>query len=400
MSRKVLVHPGNPAWRLRLHPTSRIFTPLCAVHGPSCTDSASLTLHHVPESWSADERDAHPVWTYDLVVMCQLRTPTDDSLKSHQCDDVCGLFQIAGTPPNPPTTMVEPTIFDEIAYFHGSKHWEAHWQSVPDFSLNLSLAHMLDPRQTALVGKHLRQIGEYYAAMDAAGFFTKTAEFVSAVFKSVHPERPAYPNSAFGAGFSGFDRLDERGWDRAGYQPTENHSTNDWELRSSYQIAYFLALGRIFQIPAGHMVAYDPCYSLVDVALLATLGVRALRKGDPGIKHLRKFTNPTLFYAPGAEQHVFTDAIQRTEPIANLVILGGDAAWCGPRTADFTASYACIHAPGYVTEYNGESPCGEDNCVQWIPPSRVETFNRARGPASEPAVRPMIMPDGTLEPDD
>ncbi|KAJ7254966.1 hypothetical protein B0H12DRAFT_545163 [Mycena haematopus] len=171
--------------------------------------------------------------------------------------------------------------------------------------------------------------------MDAAGFFTKTAGFVNAAFRSAHPERPAYPCSAFGAGFSGFDRIDERGWDRAGYQPTKDHSSDDWELRTSYQIAYFIALGRILQIPAGHLVAYDPCYSIVDTVLLATLGVRALRKGDPGIRHLRKFTNPTLFYAPGAEQFVFTDAIARADPIENLVILGGDASWCGRDTAHF-----------------------------------------------------------------
>ncbi|KAJ7924703.1 hypothetical protein B0H13DRAFT_1977431 [Mycena leptocephala] len=346
MPRDILVHPSNPIWRLRLHPTSRIF----------------------PQTWSTDERDAHPIWTHDLVDMCQLKTPAGNSFDSHQCDDLY-----------PPMAVTEATIFDKIAYFHGSKHWDAHWQSIPDFSLHPDLAHVLNPTQTALVGKHLRQIGEYYAVMDAAGFFSKTADFLTSVFRSTHPDRPPNPTSVFGAGFSGFDRIDERG---------------------SYQIAYFITLGRIFQIPAGHLVAYDPCYSLVDVILLATLGVRALRRGDPGLKRLRKFTNPTLFYAPGAEQSVFTDAIQRADPIEHLVILGGDAEWCGRGTAHFTASYGCMHAPGYVTAYNGESPCGEDNCLQWIPRSRIEAFNRARGPASEPGVRQMLMPDGSLQPDD
>ncbi|KAJ7716502.1 hypothetical protein B0H14DRAFT_3901366 [Mycena olivaceomarginata] len=316
---------------------------------------------------------------------------------SHQCDDLCGLFE--KTPritQVTPITVGEPTIFDEIAYFHGSKHWDAHWDHPPDFSLHPDLAHMLNSSQTALLEKHLRQIGEYYAAMDTAGFFAKTADFIAAVFRSAHPERPAYPTSAFGAGFSGFDRLDERGWDRAGYEYTKDHSQDNWELRSSYQIAYFIALGRIFQLPAGYLVAYDPCYSLVDVVLLATLGIRGLRNGDPGLKCLRNFTNPTLFYAPGAEQAVFTDAIQRADPIRNLIILGGDAAWCEDRTADFTAHYACMRAPTYVTASNGESPCGEENCLQWIPPSHVSAFNQARGPASEPA---MIMPDGSLEAD-
>lgn len=73
-------------------------------------------------------------------------------------------------------------------------------------------------------------------------------DFIAAVFRSAHPERPAYPTSAFGAGFSGFDRLDEREWDRAGYEYTKDHSQDNWELRSSYQIAYFIALGRIFQV--------------------------------------------------------------------------------------------------------------------------------------------------------
>jgi hypothetical protein len=54
------------------------------------------------------------------------------------------------------------------------------------------------------------------------------------------------------------------------------------------------------------------------------------------LKRLRKFTSPTLFYAPGAEQWVFTDAIQRADPIEHLIILGGDAAWCEDRTADFS----------------------------------------------------------------
>ncbi|KAJ6522736.1 hypothetical protein B0H19DRAFT_1202491 [Mycena capillaripes] len=420
MPRDILVHPRNPAWRLRLHPTSRIFAPVCSAHGPSCPDSSSLVLHHVAETWTADERDVHPVWTHDLVDMCQMGTPAGNFLDSHQCDDLCGLFQGAEDLPDSTSAVVELTIFDEIAYFHGSKQWDAYWESPPKFSLHPALAHLLNPTQTALVGKHLHQIGEYYSAMDAAGFFDKTTagklrcplllfysgnyssveDFVNAVFRSAHPDRPAYPTSAFGAGFSGFDRLDERGRDRAGYYYTKDHSQDDWELRSSYQIAYFVALGRIFQFPAGHLVAYDPCYSIVDVVLLATLGVRALRRGDPGLKRLRKFTNPTLFYAPGAEQAVFMDAIQRADPIEYLVILGGDASWCGRGTADFTASYACMHAPGYVTAYNGESPCGEDNCVQWIPRSRLTSFNRARGPASEPRVREMLMPDGSLQSDD
>jgi hypothetical protein len=177
--------------------------------------------------------------------------------------------------------ITEATIFDKIAYFHGSKHWDAHWQSIPDFSLHPDLAHVLNPTQSqsklnskciflmflaALVGKHLRQIGEYYAAMDAAGFFSKTAgelrwaefccipamrplpDFLTSVFRSTHPDRPLNPTSVFGAGFSGFDRIDERGWDRAGYTHTKNHSPDDWELRSSYQIAYFITLGRIFQV--------------------------------------------------------------------------------------------------------------------------------------------------------
>ncbi|KAK6974056.1 hypothetical protein R3P38DRAFT_3296795 [Favolaschia claudopus] len=46
--------------------------------------------------------------------------------------------------------------------------------------------------------------------MEASGFFEQTAGFVSAVFHSVHPqpERSLHPTSAFGAGFSGFDRID------------------------------------------------------------------------------------------------------------------------------------------------------------------------------------------------
>ncbi|KAJ7087087.1 hypothetical protein C8R44DRAFT_31317 [Mycena epipterygia] len=237
--------------------------------------------------------------------------------------------------------------------------------------------------------------------MDKAGFFAKTeTDFIKPVFLSADSERPSYPTSAFGAGFSGFDRIDERGWDRAGYEHTEGHSPEDWELRTSYQIAYFIALCRIFQIPAGNLVAYDPCYSVVDVVLLATLGVRALRKRDPALKALRKFKNPTLFYAPGAEQVVFIDAIRRADPIEHLVILGGDATWCQRDTADFTANYRCVPAPAYITAYNKEAPCGEENCLQWIPRSRVAAFNAARGPAREPRVRHMQMPDGSLEPDD
>lgn len=49
--------------------------------------------------------------------------------------------------------------------------------------------------------------------------------------------------------------------------------------------------------------------------------------------------------------------------------------------------HAGMHDPGYVTTHNGESPCEEDNCLQWISPSRVAAFTRARVPASEPAVR-------------
>jgi hypothetical protein len=125
---------------------------------------------------------------------------------------------------------------------------------------------------------------------------------LASIFSTDYPERPRYPTSAFGAGFSGFDRIDERGWDRAGYTITKDHSQDDWELRSSYQIAYFMALARIFkvssylllaylliylshtQIPASRLIAYDPCYSIVDVVLLASLGIRALMSKDPDVR--------------------------------------------------------------------------------------------------------------------
>lgn len=52
---------------------------------------------------------------------------------------------------------------------------------------------------------------------------------------------------------------------------------------------------------------------------------------------------------------------------------------------DLTAMhYALMRTPDYITTYNNEAPCGEENCVQWIPPSRVQAFNRARGPPTEP----------------
>ncbi|KAJ7493785.1 hypothetical protein FB451DRAFT_1215379 [Mycena latifolia] len=377
---RTLVHPRNPVWRIRLHPTSRLFNPTCHIHGLQCPDFSSLDLHRVHGSWTPDERDAHPVWAHDLVDMCRSSV---NASESHQCDYLCLDFQGTAI-----SAADSPTIFDKIAYFHGSTHWDAHWTSPPLFSLHTDLVPLLDQKQTALVEKHLHQIGQYYSAMENAGFFVKTANnFIKPVFLSTDPERPRYPTSAFGAGFSGFDRLDERGWDRAGYETTEGHSQEDWELRSSYQIAYFVALGRIFEIPAGHLIAYDPCYSLVDVVLLASLGIRALRKGDPGLKALRRLTTPTLFYAPGAEQHVFTDALLRADPIENLIILGGDAVWCRRGTIHFTANYACLRAPAFITAYNNEAPCGEENCLQWIPRAKVAAFNAARGPAREPAVR-------------
>ncbi|KAJ7716233.1 hypothetical protein DFH07DRAFT_862426 [Mycena maculata] len=394
LRRDVLVHPFYPTWRLRLHPTSRLFTRVCAVHGPECSDFSSLVLHHVNDSWNPNDRDAHPIWTHNFVDLCSQR---DNS--PHQCDDLCHLFQLQRSQ-SVPTAVPHPVLFDEIAYFHGSNHWDMHWESVPAFSLHPSLAHMLDSKQTHLVATHLRQIKRYYSAMEGAGFFAQTACFMKTIFLSPDADRPRCPTSAFGAGFSGFDRIDERGWDRAGYESTAEHSQEAWNLRTSYQIAYFVALGRIFQIPAGHLVAYDPCYSLVDIVLLGTLGVRAFRKGDPGLKALRTFSNATLFYAPGAEQCVFTDAIARAAPIENLIILGGDASWCESSTAVFTTHYRCVRVPEYITANNGEAPCGEENCLQWIPSSRTVPFDTARGPAREPPVRNMVMPDGSLQPDD
>jgi hypothetical protein len=168
-------------------------------------------------------------------------------------------------------------------------------------------------------------------------------------------------------------------------------------------------------------VAYDPCYSLVDVILLATLGVRALRRGDPGVRVLINRiigtqyahsssacgnsqtphcstrpvpSSPSSLMQSSARTQLSTSSFSGAtrsgaaagrptsvrfhfDPCATALIMRTTAA----------ASYGCMHAPGYVTAYNGESPCGEDNCLQWIPRSRIEAFNRARGPASEPGVR-------------
>lgn len=335
---------------------------------------------------------------HDIVDMCAT------AAGSYICDDICRMFQNAHNfelGKSPLAVGAQPTISDEIAYFHGSPLWDLHWKSPATFTLHPDLIHLLSQHQTATVEKHLSKIEKYYNDMDAAGFFTQTAnDFVAPVFRSADPACPPYPASAFGAGFSGFDRVDERGWDRAGYEAAADHSRDEWEWRSAHQIAYFIALGRIFEIPAGLLVAYDPCYSRVDVVLLAALGVRALCKGDPALKPLRRTPHPTLFYAPGAEQHVFTDALLRADPIHNLVILGGDATWCGRRTAHFTENYMCIRTPAYAPRRDGEAPCGEENCLQWVPRARVAAFEAARGPAREPAVRQMLMPDGSLEPDD
>ncbi|KAJ7630242.1 hypothetical protein FB45DRAFT_914956 [Roridomyces roridus] len=261
--REKLVFPGNPAWRLRIHPTSPLFNRVCATHGSSCPESSSLlqALHHVQDSWTADDRAAHPPWAHDLVDLCG----------PHQCDDLRRLFQVLGHKITIHQTL-KPTISDEIAYLHGSKKWDAPWESPS------KVGH------ATLVETHLQHIKIAYDAMENAGFLAQTAGSVSC----------GHPASAFGAGFSGFDRLDERGWDRAGYQPTEDHSTTAWELRTTYQNVHFIALGRIFQIPAGYLATYDPCSSIVDVVLLATLGGRAFRRGDPGLKALRTFRTPAL----------------------------------------------------------------------------------------------------------
>ncbi|KAJ7092329.1 hypothetical protein B0H15DRAFT_170307 [Mycena belliarum] len=274
-----ICHPRNPFWRVRLHPTSRLFTSTCHRHGLGCLDA--LSPHHLKDSWTPEDRDAHPSWMHDIVDMCAT------AAGSYICDDICRMFQNAHNfelGKSPLAVGAQPTISDEIAYFHGSPLWDLHWKSPATFTLHPDLIHLLSQHQTATVEKHLSKIEKYYNDMDAAGFFTQTAnDFVAPVFRSADPACPPYPASAFGAGFSGFDRVDERGWDRAGYEAAADHSRDEWEWRSAHQIAYFIALGRIFEIPAGLLVAYDPCYSRVDVVLLAALGVRALCKGDPAV---------------------------------------------------------------------------------------------------------------------
>lgn len=69
MSENILFHPRNASWLLRPHPTSQICARVCTVHGSDCPDSSSLALHHVSESWTLEERDAHPTWAHDLVYM-------------------------------------------------------------------------------------------------------------------------------------------------------------------------------------------------------------------------------------------------------------------------------------------------------------------------------------------
>ncbi|KAF7292094.1 SRR1 domain-containing protein [Mycena indigotica] len=382
-----IVHPSRPAWRLRPHPASPLVRQVCHLHGSTdCVDSA-LELHHIAGSWREEERAAHPRWTWDMVHTC--------SSADHSCTDSCRFL--------PDLSVTQLTLQEQIAHFHGAEMWNTHWQRVPDFSLDHigELSSQLTAAQRALVQSSLAKIQAAFERMEVAGYFRRVAAFYDKLLSMGLPR----PQVSFGAGFSGYDRLDERGYDRAGYTATEDHAIDQWEHRTSYQVAYFLALGRIFKLPAGHLIAYDPCYSVVDVVILATLGIRALTRTDPGRPYLRKFTVPTVFYAPGAEQTTIGDAILRTPAISDLLIECADVAWC---LADSDIPDQRLHYPGtiiqhYVANYvkhsvpsfaigmapdmQAEAPCGEEHMVQWVPAAKRTTFEAARGGARDPKPR-------------
>ncbi|KAJ7056013.1 hypothetical protein C8F01DRAFT_1234060 [Mycena amicta] len=409
-----LVHPANPAWRIRPHPASHLARRVCHIHSPNhCPgDGPTLSVHRVAGSWSPEEREAFPEWTWDRVYICDAAP--------HICGEACTLEQQANAV-NPSVSILE-----RIAYFHGSAAWDDHWEREPRCRIddNSDLLRDLDEAQIALVHASLAKIQAAYERMNIAGYFVQVAAFYDAIFFS--PTGPPRPTSAFGAGFSGYDRLDKQGQDRAGYTSTAEHSVEQWEYRTTYQIAYFLALGRIFKLPAGHLIAYDPCYSIVDIVILAALGIRALRKTDPGRAFLRVFTTPTLFYAPGAEQAIVGDAILRTPNITHLLIDCADVSWCledfedeqHPRDLDFegaderypgnlvkhfVANYTTAPIPQFHVEITPgereEAPCGQ-HMLQWIPEEKVAAFQALRGAAREPSVRMLMFPDGRLESED
>nr|GAT55703.1 predicted protein [Mycena chlorophos] len=298
---------------------------------------------------------------------------------------------------------------DKIAYFHASADWDEHWLREPSFQLSADseLLSALNSRQVSLIQSSLSKIGRAYDDMKSSGYLDRLAAFFGDVFSS--SSAPPRPMSAFGAGFSGYDRLDADGYDRAGYTMAEGHSSTDWEARTHYQVAYFVGLGRIFRIPAGHMIAYDPCYSIVDIVILATLGIRGLTRTDTARPFLRIFTVPTLFYAPGAEQDTVGDAILRTPDSSNLLLDVGDVTWClepheavdgsgesyegypHDLIAAYVLSYKKVAIPAHRIEMKPgeapEAPAGEHHMLQWIPAAQREAFEKRRGPAREPDIR-------------
>ncbi|KAF7312928.1 SRR1 domain-containing protein [Mycena kentingensis (nom. inval.)] len=357
----VLAHPSIPSQRIRVHPSS-----------PLADLPLESELHYVSGSWTEEERAAHPEWTWDLTIL------DDKANASHTCADRCGSN----------TQESKVSILDCIAYIHGSAAWDNYWTVTPQFSVNDScLLDDLNDQQVSLVNTGLNKIKRVYQSMDAVGYFKQVADLYRKALSA--PHAPPRPKIVFGAGLSGYDRLDERGFDRARYTSTSGHSENDWERRTGYQIAYLLGLSRIFELPAGHTIAYDPCYSVVDLVILASLGIRAIRKSDPGRKFLRMFTVPTLFYAPGAEQSTIADMVLRTPNIANLLIECGDVSWCEhyAHVQLFATHCAAAQIPPFKVqlkqEEKEEAPCGEEHLLQWIPPDNVEGFHRGRGPARE-----------------
>ncbi|KAF7318452.1 SRR1 domain-containing protein [Mycena chlorophos] len=413
MSESVVVHPMNPRYRIRPHPGSVLHRRECHAHPGG--DCSHLALHHVDGTWSDEERAAHPEWTWNLVYLCR------DA--AHSCVPACSFVSILSSPVrlclifhlSRPVAR-ESSVADKIAYLHASADWDEHWLREPCFQLSADseLLLALNSRQVSLIQSSLSKIGRAYDDMKSSGYLDKLASFFGDVFSS--SSAPPRPTSTFGAGFSGYDRLDPDGYDRAGYTMAEGHSSTDWEARTHYQIAYFVELGRIFQIPASLNVAYDPCYSIVDVVVLAALGIRGLTRTDAARPFLRIFTTPTLFYAPGAEQHTVGDAILRTPDSTQLLLQVGDVTWClepheavdgsgesyegypHDLIAAYVLSYKKVAIPAHRIEMKPgearEAPAGENHLLQWIPVSQREAFEKRRGPAREPDIRMMYLPGG------
>jgi len=194
---------------------------------------------------------------------------------------------------------------------------EDDYTSAPQFMPHHKLISFLDPTQLTQVEQSLQSLHAFY--QETMGHIRTRYIDMDTIVEGLNHAKDKRKGIACEINYShaiGIGSVDPSVY----FGATETENVKD----SGMQMIFFLILSRKLEIPPHKRTAYDPLYNVVDLVILASLGIRGLMTGEVRQQEMKRLPRTTVLYTPNVSFIALEEILEAhhtTELAGNFILM-------------------------------------------------------------------------------